>query len=154
MHVFSRPKVNLIVSLLIILSACFALAIAVRPNALAAAPSITLSVSSGPPTSSVNIGGTGFGASETVSINYDTNQIGTASTDNTGGFSTGISIPGSALPGNHTVLALGQNSGISAQATFLVQTNWSMFGYDPQHTHYNPYENVINPSNVSNLIVD
>jgi outer membrane protein assembly factor BamB len=154
MHVFSRPKVNIIVSLLIILSASFALAIAVRPNALAAAPSITLSVSSGPPTSSVNIGGISFGASETVSINIDTNQIGTATTDNTGGFSIGISIPGSALPGNHTVLALGQNSGISAQAVFLVQTNWSMYGYDPQHTHYNPYENVINPSNVSNLIVD
>lgn len=27
-----------------------------------------------------------------------------------------------------------------------------MFGFDPQHTHFNPYEKVLNPTNVSNLI--
>ena len=29
-----------------------------------------------------------------------------------------------------------------------------MFGYDPQHTRYNPSENVLNPTNVSGLVVD
>ena len=39
-----------------------------------------------------------------------------------------------------------------AQATFFVQTNWSMFGFDPQHSHVNPYENVLTTANVSELV--
>jgi len=117
-------------------------------------PSIQLSPTSGPPTTKVQVTGVAFGRSETVAVNFDGTQIGTASTDGNGNFSTAINIPGSALPGSHSIQAIGQTSGISAQATFLVQTDWSMFGFDTQGTHYNPYENVLNTTNVSSLTFD
>jgi hypothetical protein len=54
--------------------------------------------------------------------------------------------------GSHTVKAVGKPDKISAQASFnVVSVDWPMFGYDPQHTHFNPYENVLNTTNVSSL---
>src|SRR5216683_2381571 len=32
--------------------------------------------------------------------------------------------------------------------------NDAMFGFDAQHTHYNPYEHTLNPTNVSKLVLD
>lgn len=118
----------------------------------ASGATITLSASSGPPTTSVTVNGTGFGNSETVNIVFDATMAGMATSDNTGSFSTAILVPASALPGNHTLLATGQTSGLSASAPFLVRTDWSQYGFDPAHTHFNPYENVLNTSNVSGLV--
>ena len=125
-----------------------------RLTSHAASTSIAFSANSGPPTTTVTIYGTGFGINETVTLLFDTTSVGTSTTDSSGAFSTVITIPNLALPGYHVVQATGQISGLSAQAQFLVQTNWAMFGYDPQHTHFNPYENVLTPSNVSGLALD
>jgi outer membrane protein assembly factor BamB len=38
-----------------------------------------------------------------------------------------------------------------AQKPFTVRTNWSQFHYGPQHQGFNPYENVLNPSNAEGL---
>src|SRR5438874_318645 len=133
---------------------CLALLMVTSRAAQASSPHITLSPKSGPPTSIVKVSGTNFGASEIVSITFDTTQLATITTSTTGAFSLKIPVPASAQPGNHRVQAIGQSSGLSAQTTFLVQTNWPMFGFDPRHTRYNPYENVLNPSNVSNLTLD
>src|SRR5260370_11106952 len=92
--------------------------------------------------------------SETISITFDATSAGTATTDNTGAFTTTINIPSSALPGTHTIQATGNISGLTASASFLVQTNWPMFGFGSQHSHANPYEDVLNPTNVSNLVLD
>src|SRR5258708_37025462 len=75
-------------------------------------------------------------------------------TDGMGSFSAPITVPASAPPGPHIVQATGQSSGLSAQAKFLVQTDWPMNGYDSRHTRFNPYENVLNATNVSNLVQD
>src|SRR5205085_5944611 len=87
-------------------------------------------------------------------ITLDTTMVGTARTSSTGKFSKNITIPSSALPGNHVVQASGQTSRRTASATFLARTNWSMLGYNLYHTHLNPYENVLTPSNVSGLALD
>src|SRR5205823_8486683 len=47
--------------------------------------------------------------------------------------------------------ATGQTAGSTASATFLVQTWWVMFGFDAQNRHFNPDENVVNATNVSQL---
>lgn len=117
----------------------------------ATGPSITLAKTFGPPTTNLKVTGMGFGASETVVITFDANQVGTATTDSNGSFSTKITVPASALPGHHTVKATGNTSHLSAHATFVVRTNWAMSGFDPQGDNANPYENVLNTSNVSNL---
>lgn len=33
-------------------------------------------------------------------------------------------------------------------------TNWPTYGFDTEHTHFNPFENTINTSNVSQLKLD
>jgi outer membrane protein assembly factor BamB len=113
--------------------------------------SITLKPGVGPPTSTVTVTGTGFGASETVAVDFSATQVGTAATSSTGTFSTTFTVPKSALPGSHPVTATGKTSGRSATQNFLVRTNWAKFHYDLANSGFNPYENVIGPANVSEL---
>src|SRR5947209_5367006 len=119
-----------VVHTITILIARLALLISTCSIALASSPAITLSVSSGPPTTSLTVNGTGFGSSETVKINFDSTVVGSTTTNSTGGFTQKIKVPKSALPGNHSIQATGQSSGLSASATFLVQTNWATLGFN------------------------
>src|SRR5258706_13320476 len=34
------------------------------------------------------------------------------------------------------------------------QYNWPMFGFNPQHTHFNPHEKILSPSTVAHLVLD
>jgi outer membrane protein assembly factor BamB len=120
----------------------------------AAGASITLSMTSGPPTSNVNMNGSGFKSGEMITLMFDTTQIGQTIANRKGAFSSKITIPGTALPGNHAVQATGKSSHLSALSTFLVQTNWTMFGFAQNHSHFNPYENVLSLANVSGLTLD
>ncbi len=115
------------------------------------APIIKLSRTLGPPTTRVTVRGTGFGGIENVSITLDSTAIGSTKTSRTGMFSTGSTIPNYVSPGNFVVQSTGKTSGRSAQAIFLVQTNWNMFGDNAKHSHFNPYENTISTSNVVKL---
>jgi outer membrane protein assembly factor BamB len=116
--------------------------------------SVSLSLSYGPPTSSVRVSGKGFKGGESITLSFDTTQVGTATGSNTGSFSSTIIVPAAALPGNHFVQAKGTSSGFFAQATFLVQTDWVQFGFNRARTHFNGLENVLNPTNVRNLTRD
>lgn len=151
MHFFPRSKVNVVISLLIVSSAFFALLISARTVVRATSTQITLTPNSGSPTTLAKVHGTGFKASEMVSIDFDTTLLATVTTSTSGAIWVTIAVPKSAQPGNHTVLATGQSSGRSASSTFLVQTNWAMIGFNPHHTHFNPYENVLSTTNVSTL---
>ena len=119
----------------------------------AADPSIALSMKSGPPTITVRITGKGFGANQNILINFDTTPVGTNLADGTGAFTIQIQIPNTATPGNHIIQAISQNSGLSTNKTFLVQTNWSQFGFNMSETRSNPYENVLGTNNASNLVL-
>src|SRR5947209_184867 len=154
MRSFSRSKVNIALSVVIVFAVCLAVLITTRSVVHAANPSITTSPRSDAPTLPVQVNGTGFGSSEQVTIKFDMAQVGTAHTNSSGAFSTTITVPANAQPGTHIISAIGQTSGLSAQVSFLVQTDWFMFGYRAKHTHYNPYENTLNTANVSNLVLD
>jgi outer membrane protein assembly factor BamB len=116
-------------------------------------PNISLYNNFGRPYSTFKVVGTAFGQSEVVTITFGTKVIGTATTTQAK-FVQQVNVPGSAPPGNNTVTATGQTSGLTAQATFLVQTWWVMFGFDAQNSHYNSDENVINTTNVSQLVLN
>ncbi len=148
MRLFSHLKVNITLSLLLICSICLVVILSARSAVHASGTSLTLTITSGPPTTSERINGTGFGANERVTINFDTTALTTTTTSSLGAFFVSIKIPATALPGSHTISAVGQSSGLSAQANFLVRTNWDMFGFIAQHTHWNSYENVVNTTNV------
>jgi outer membrane protein assembly factor BamB len=124
-------------------------------SAAAARPRIKLSRSSGTPTSTVTISGSGFSAHRAVDLYFDTSAKVLASTNGKGAFSgTALHVPSSALPGTNYITAVQRRSGRSAQAKFVVNTNWAQDGFSPSHTGHNPYENVLSPSNVASLKLD
>jgi outer membrane protein assembly factor BamB len=105
-----------------------------------------------PPTDKVTVDGTGFAADEAVDIYFDTTDLALAATGSGGAF-TGIrlTIPASATPGAHWISGVGRRSGLAAQTSFLVRTDWPQFLGGPEHHGYNATENVLNASNVSGL---
>src|SRR5258708_2926269 len=113
MRTFSRFQAT--VTLLIVLTVAAVLFSYPGLAVHASSASLTLSPAVGPPTTSVNVKGIGFGITETVVITFDTISVGTAQTSSTGTFSKTIKIPSAAQPGNHTVQAKGQTSGLAAQ---------------------------------------
>lgn len=117
-----------------------------------AAPSIRLSERAGPPTSETLVSGRGFSANARVDIYFDTTVALLIVTDGNGEFEKArIHVPGSAYPGKHWVTGLEPNDAKSAQAPFLVQTNWSQFHFDARLSGLNPYENVLSPTTVSGM---
>jgi outer membrane protein assembly factor BamB len=120
-----------------------------------AAPSITLSKTSGPPTSKILVSGRGFEANVGLDIFFDTRDEALTVTNAKGEFrDAGIHALRNARPGEHWVTALERNNDKGAQAPFLVQTNWTQFQFDVDHSSVNPFENVLSQKNVARLTAD
>jgi hypothetical protein len=120
--------------------------------ALAATPSLTLNSASGPPTSTITVGGKLFGTVEAVDIYFDSTDLVLAVTSATGAFSgLDITVTASAVPGKHWITAVGRHTGLAAQHAFTVQNNWSEFRRKLAHTGFNSSENVLGPSTVGLL---
>src|SRR5262249_31450226 len=116
------------------------------------APRVKLSPGSGPPTGTVRVSGTGFGAYRAVDIYFDITDKALAATNGQGAFSgVPIRVPAAAVPGGHYIPAAQRGSGRSAQTRFVVNTDWARFRYSLSHTGFNRYENVLKPGNVSGL---
>ena len=98
--------------------------------------------------------GTGYQASETVKLYWDTtsgNPIATTSADAQGNINQTVTFPSNAAPGNHTLIAVGQSSGTSFSTSVTVDTIWGDFGFNFAHSRENPYENSVSTANVSQL---
>jgi outer membrane protein assembly factor BamB len=128
----------------------FAMAALALP-ASAQSPTISLSPRHGPPTQRVQVAGADFAAAEVVTIVFDATEVGSVTTDGSGAFQMSFQVPKGALPGNHVVRASGSVSGLRAHGRLLDRTNWPQFRFGPQHTGYNPYENVLGPSTVGGM---
>ncbi len=114
-----------------------------------AQPAITLSPKYGPPTTRISVSGSGFAPNTAVDIYFGTTDEASATTDGSGNFSNiVIKALGSAHPGTHSVTGVPQPTGTSAQAPFVVRTNWSMWGFLLSHGSFNPYENVLSEETV------
>src|SRR2546422_4962025 len=137
--------------LLCLLLACMAWTLA--PSAPSEADDAALAVSPavGHPLQRIVVKGSGFGSNETVDLSFDGLAAGAVVAGPDGSFVSGTRVPGVAQPGPSIVAALGLDSGTRARASFFVRTNWAMFRGGPARTGFNPYENVISPSNVSGL---
>ena len=90
-------------------------------SALQTAPTVTLSPTSGKVGATVSVSLAGYGASESVSIFWDsgTTAIKSVTTSTTGSVTTSFVVP-TATKGAHTVTAKGNTSGRSDSATFTV----------------------------------
>jgi outer membrane protein assembly factor BamB len=114
------------------------------------AADIVLAPSTGPPTSTVTVSGTGFGANEGVDVFFDTTNAALAGADGTGNFGPiTVAVPGSATPGSHRISAEGRQSRTFAHATFTVATVWPQFRDQPEHHGHNGTENLLSPLTVS-----
>jgi outer membrane protein assembly factor BamB len=122
------------------------------PSFSASDAEIALSRSSGPPTARVAIHGDGFESSEKVDVLFDDALLRVVRADLAGSFVARIRIPRTASPGDHQVIATGEDSGLTAQQPFAVHTDWPMFQFSQDRRGNNPYENVLTPSNVSSLV--
>jgi outer membrane protein assembly factor BamB len=117
-----------------------------------AAPSITLSKKTGPPTSQILVSGRGFEPNVGVDMYFDTKDEVLVVTDRQGRFEKAkVYAPKQARPGQHWVTALERNNDKGAQMPFLVQTDWPQFHFEADGTRLNPYENVLTPKTVRGL---
>jgi outer membrane protein assembly factor BamB len=114
---------------------------------------LTLSVTVGPPSLRIVATGSGFGPIEVVDISFDARQIARATTNGAGSFSRKIRVPGQAVPGEHTVGAIGESSGTTAETVFTVRTDWPTERFDQRGSAFNSLENVISPLTVTGLRV-
>ncbi len=156
MHtLFSRKMTigfTLLVGLLLSLTLSSVTPLAV--HATANTTTITLSKVTGPPTTKVTVKGTGFGSSETVVVTFDSRTtVGTTTTDSIGKLLPWHHHSCFSAAGKQSIRQRARASGTASQ-TFLVNTNWQQFGYDPAHSRTNPYENVLTSTSVSNLTLD
>src|SRR5580700_2008554 len=95
-----------------------------------AAPSITLSKKSGPPTSGILVSGRGFEPNVGVDIYFDTKDEALVITNGKGEFNNAKAYaPRSARPGQHWLTALERNNDKGDQKPFLVQTDWNQFHF-------------------------
>lgn len=88
-------------------------------------PALTVSPTSGPPGTTANVTGTGFGPNETIKLSFkDFNgtitALGTALTDGEGAFSRVVTIPLGAASGAGKISAKGVTSHLAATKTFTV----------------------------------
>jgi outer membrane protein assembly factor BamB len=121
----------------------------------ATAATVHLSRSAGPPTTRLTVSGGGFGTSETITLSFDSTPVGRTAADASGAFpATAIRVPRHALPGQHRVVATGATSRLTADASFLVRTNWAQFHFDSSRRGFNRFENILSRRNAGNLVAD
>jgi outer membrane protein assembly factor BamB len=136
-----------------VLGAACLLFLSLAASAGAARAGLGLEPAVGPPTSLVKAKGSGFAGGELVALLFDGSRVGSDVASRTGRFNARFTVPSSAGPGEHIVEAVGQSSGLSARALFLVRTDWLQGCFDGGRSCFNPYENVIGPGNAGALAV-
>lgn len=122
-------------------------------------PSIVMTPSIGPPTTTLLVAGSGFDPYAIVDIYFDRSDLASVVTDGAGRLIGGsvngasITVPASAVPGTHWITAIERMRVNFAQGQFLVRTDWAQFHFSPDHKGVNPYENVLSPATVGNLVL-
>src|SRR5438874_2629444 len=109
-----------------------------------AAPAVTLSPGAGPPTTTIRVSGSGFGATQLIDIYFDTADLCLAASDASGAFICSIDAPSSAQPQNHWITAAQRSNGLAAQKPLPSAHRLAQFhGMNAKHTGFNQYENTI-----------
>jgi len=114
-------------------------------------PSIASPVSFGHESSAVTITGAGFAPYSLMDLYFDTTDVALAVSNSLGVVRMQFPVPTTAQPGTHWITLDARTTGIAAQRSFTVNTNWSMLGVNGSNTGSNPYENTLSTSNVSQL---
>jgi outer membrane protein assembly factor BamB len=131
-----------------------ALFVAISTSQSFAAPALTVTPGVGHPKTATQVSGSGLTASEAVDVYFDTTDEFLAVTNSTGSFAANtLTIPKDALPGRHWITAVGRKTGDAVQHAFTVRTDWLQYAFESHDRGRNPFENVIDASNVGTLDV-
>jgi outer membrane protein assembly factor BamB len=91
------------------------------------------------PGAKATVTGSGFGASETVTLTLERNEVGTATTTADGDLlSTSVTVPADSGFGPGDIVATGRTSGRTADAAIYVSNEWTQAGYDSSHSAMEP----------------
>ena len=119
-----------------------------------ARPKVTLNPTLSPPKSPVLASGKNFLPGAHIIASLDTQQIGEALADASGGFKNArINIPSGIPEGRHTMafIDISNPQGYTVTLPFTIQTNWPQRHFDAQNTANNPYEWKIDTNTVKAL---
>jgi outer membrane protein assembly factor BamB len=117
-----------------------------------AAPAVTLAPGVGPPTTSVTVNGTGFGAGALVDVYFDTTHLCLTFATPAGAANCTIRVPKDAQPQVHWISAVQRSTLTGAQKPFTVRTDWPQFhGRNATHNGRNLLENTIDGANAGDL---
>jgi uncharacterized protein YjbI with pentapeptide repeats len=120
--------------------------------AVASPPAITVSVRRGGPGTTLTLTGNGFAGGQTLTVSFDGSKLATVTTGSAGGAGPlALTIPRSAQPGLHRIIAAGNGKTQAAGAWFTVATNWDQASYDSGLTNYNPVETALTPAKARTL---
>jgi hypothetical protein len=139
-------------SWLVLIGALVALS-GVPTAAGAVVAAITVSPTSGTPGAHVKIVGTGFAATDSITVTLNGTSWLTATTDGSGGFTQTGTIPTAQPPGSASIVAA-DTHGHTAPATFLVATPLIAPGFDQTNANFNRFENQMTPGKVKVLVSD
>jgi hypothetical protein len=101
-------------------SSHFALSAAFAVSGNVGGANLTISPTSGAAGTAVSVNGTGFGASEQVTLALDGTNAFSVTSDGSGNFGTSLTLPSTLALGAHTISAAGVSSGHTAFVTFSV----------------------------------
>jgi outer membrane protein assembly factor BamB len=125
---------------------------AVHGSAAATTTSVKLSKSETPPGTAIKVTGSGFGATESVTITLGPSLVlGTSKTGLRGAFTATVVIPASQPSGAYHVRATGHRTGRTAAAGLVVRTSWITLQFNALRNGVNPFEHILGPANVSTL---
>jgi outer membrane protein assembly factor BamB len=143
---------NLVLCSVLAVSLCLGFPATASPRSPAVGPAaLSLKPAIGPPTTPTRARGTGYLPGEKVAVSFDGGAAVLAVADANGTFSKRISVPAAALPGAHTVTAVGRSSQLDVSAVFVVRTDWLQACSDAGRSCFNPYENTLPPGAVGAL---
>jgi len=124
-------------------------------TAQAASPSVGTWPIAARPGTTISVSGSDFSPTEAVDLYFDTTDISLAVTDDSGSFSTSLTIPMKASYAIHWITAVGRQSGLAAQVTFqVIRAGWPEFRHDAGHSGYLYNEVVLSRATVGGLGLD
>lgn len=97
------------------------------------------------PGASITVTGSGFAASEPVTIKLASTNLSTTTTTPKGNIaSTKVKIPANSPFGETSVTATGTLSGKSATVAITIENSWEQAGYSPGRTSFEPNDPILN----------
>jgi len=140
-----RLRALLVISLVIPL-------IAAHVSAAATTASIKLSKPETPPGTGIKVTGSGFGATERVTITLGESLVlGTSKTGLHGTFTATVVVPDTQPSGAYRVRVTGHRTGRTAAARLIVRTSWITLQFNASRSGVNPFEHILGSANVSTL---